>query len=114
MKKFLSNSLSGVGAGVTLAAAAGEAIAVVVAGDVRATGDVPATGETPAAGLAAAGAAGDAPGGGGGGWPNEVNARVTEQRLAISSVFIGLIVEFFPRLEFGSGFPLRLSSIRQA
>ena len=29
--------------------------------------------------------------GGGGGWPNEVSARVTEQRLAISSVFIGLI-----------------------
>jgi hypothetical protein len=25
----------------------------------------------------------------GGGWPNEVSARVTEQRLAISSVFIG-------------------------
>ena len=25
----------------------------------------------------------------GGGWPNEVSARVTEQKLAISSVFIG-------------------------
>jgi hypothetical protein len=41
---------------------------------------------------------GGAPGGrfvggavGGGGWPNEVSARVTEKRLAISSVFIGLI-----------------------
>jgi hypothetical protein len=37
---------------------------------------------------------GGAPGGfagavGGGGWPNEVSARVTEKRLAISSVFIG-------------------------
>jgi len=30
----------------------------------------------------------------GGAWPNEVNARVTEQRLAISSVFIELITEF--------------------
>jgi hypothetical protein len=29
----------------------------------------------------------------GGGWPNEVSARVTEKRLAISSVFIGLIKE---------------------
>jgi hypothetical protein len=29
-------------------------------------------------------------GAGGGVWPNEVSARVTEQRLAISSVFIGL------------------------
>jgi hypothetical protein len=27
-------------------------------------------------------------------WPNEVSARVTEQRLAISSVFIGLIGKF--------------------
>ena len=41
---------------------------------------------------------GGAPGGrfvggavGGGGWPNEVSARVTEKKLAISSVFIGLI-----------------------
>jgi hypothetical protein len=40
---------------------------------------------------------GGAPGGllagevAGGGWPNEVSARVTVQRLAISSVFIGLI-----------------------
>jgi hypothetical protein len=39
--------------------------------------------------------AGDVPGGGGGGWPKEVNARVTEQRLAIRSVFIGLIGSFF-------------------
>ncbi|HEX4631996.1 MAG TPA: hypothetical protein VH188_13645 [Chthoniobacterales bacterium] len=29
----------------------------------------------------------------GGGWPNEVSARVNEKRLAISSVFIGLIKE---------------------
>jgi hypothetical protein len=33
-------------------------------------------------------------GGVAGGWPNEVSARVTEKRLAISSVFIGLIREF--------------------
>jgi hypothetical protein len=30
-------------------------------------------------------------GAGGGVWPNEVSAKVTEQRLAISSFFIGLI-----------------------
>jgi hypothetical protein len=49
-----------------------------------------------AAGCAPAGLAGEAPGGS---WPNEVNARV-EQRLAISSVFIGLIGKFLSRLEF--------------
>jgi len=82
-------------------------------------GVIPGTGERPgavAAGLVVvvvvvAGAAGlvtgavtglmavvgGAPGGllagdvAGGGWPNEVSARVTVQRLAISSVFIGLI-----------------------
>jgi hypothetical protein len=31
---------------------------------------------------------------GGGDWPNEVSTRVTEQRLAVSSVFIGLIAKF--------------------
>ena len=31
---------------------------------------------------------------GGGDWPNEVSTRVTEQRLAMSSVFIGLIAKF--------------------
>jgi hypothetical protein len=41
-----------------------------------------------------------AAGGGGGTWPNEVNAIVREQRLAISSVFIGLIGKFLSRLEF--------------
>jgi hypothetical protein len=45
------------------------------------------------------GLAGDVPGGGGG-WPKEVNTSVTEQRLAISSVFIGLIGKFLSRLEF--------------
>jgi hypothetical protein len=66
---------------------AGAVVVVVVAGDM-----------TGAAGLMAA--AGGAPGGfvagdvGGGVWPNEVSARVTEQRLAISSVFIGLIGKF--------------------
>src|SRR4051812_34410798 len=30
----------------------------------------------------------------GGDWPNEVSTRVTEQRLAVSSVFIGLIAKF--------------------
>jgi hypothetical protein len=56
------------------------------------------------AGLTAAGlvtVVGGGPGGrfvggavGGGGWPNEVSASVTEQRLAISSVFIGLVGKF--------------------
>ena len=67
------------------AGTAGDVIGAV-AGDV--TGAV--------AGLVAV--VGGAPGGlagevTGGGWPNEVSARVTEQRLAISSVFIGLISE---------------------
>jgi hypothetical protein len=67
---------------------AGAVVVVVVAGDM--TGAV--------AGLMAV--VGGAPGGfvagdvGGGVWPNEVSARVTEQRLAISSVFIGLIGKF--------------------
>ena len=46
---------------------------VVVAGDMAVVGGAPG------------GFAGDV----GGGWPNEVSARVTEKRLAISSVFIG-------------------------
>jgi hypothetical protein len=56
------------------------------------------------AGLTAAGlvVVGGAVGGAVGGvvvWPNEVSARVTVQRLAISSFFIGLIGKF-SRLEF--------------
>jgi hypothetical protein len=101
-KKFLSKAPSGIAAGEALAPAAGEAIAVVVAGDMAAVaGVMPAAGETAAAaglviaaGAVAAAAAGDVPGGGGD-WPKEVNARVAEQRLAISSVFIGLIGKFF-------------------
>ena len=67
-------------------------------------GETPVIGETPvvAGGIAGliAGAAGvvTAAGlvvvGGGEVWPNEVSARVTEQRLAISSVFIGLFGKF--------------------
>jgi hypothetical protein len=92
-------------------------VEVVVAGDmVVVAGDIPgaiavAPGAAGAAGVvtgavtgAVAGAVtgavtglvavvGGAPGGFagvvGGGWPNEVSARVMEQRLAISSVFIG-------------------------
>jgi hypothetical protein len=78
----------------------------VVAGDIPGTVAV-APGTAGAAGVMAGAVAGDisgavaglmavvggAPGGFagdvGGGWPNEVSARVTEQRLAISSVFIG-------------------------
>jgi hypothetical protein len=126
-KKFLSNSLCGVGLAVGEPLADGDAavvvVVVVVAGDIAVVaGVVPAAGEIPgavAAGLApvtggtagvvaGAGAVtgavaglvavvGGAPGGlfggalGGGGWPNEVKARVTVKRLAISSVFIGLI-----------------------
>jgi hypothetical protein len=137
-KKFLSNSLCGVGLAVGEPLADGEAlvvaaVVVVVAGDIAAVvGVVPGMGEIPgavAAGLvpvtggtagvvtgAVAGAvaglvagAGGAPGGllagdvGGGGWPNEVSARVTEKRLAISSVFIGLIRKFFrPRIPMSS------------
>jgi hypothetical protein len=54
-----------------------------------------AAGFVTAGGTAGAGATGPlggavaAAGGGGGTWPNEVSAMVTEQRLAISSVFIG-------------------------
>ena len=132
MKKFLSNSLSGVADGVGDPLAVGEAAvvgAVVVPGDSAVAGDIPGTvalaielgtaGVVPGtAGVVAvtgavagdmAGAVtgavaglmavvGGAPGGrfvggavGGGGWPNEVSARVTEKKLAISSVFIGLV-----------------------
>jgi hypothetical protein len=52
-------------------------------------------------------------GGGGGGWPNEVSTSVTEQRLAISSVFIGLIGKFFSGSISDKDFPFALSSIRQ-
>jgi hypothetical protein len=111
-KKFLSIALSGIAAADGLTLAAGETLAVVVAGDIAAvTGVMPAAGEIAgAAGLvivagavggAPAGLAGDVPGGGGGGgWPKEVNTSVTEQRLAISSVFIRLIGKFLSRLEF--------------
>ena len=96
---------------------------IAVAGVIPAAGEMPVTGETPVTGempvvaggttgLVAvtvapgtAGAAGVVAGAGltaaglvvvGGGevWPNEVSARVTEQRLAISSFFIGLIGKF--------------------
>jgi hypothetical protein len=125
MKKFLSNSLSGVAAGVGVALGEGEVptagaviVDVVVAGDMEVVaGDIPgivavAPGAAGAAGLvpgAVTGAVvgaimgavaglmavvGGGPGGllagdVGGGWPNEVSARVTEMKLAISSVFIG-------------------------
>jgi hypothetical protein len=87
------------------------ALAVVVAGDIAAAGVMPGAGEIPeTAGLiAVAGALGGAPaglaGGGGGGWPKEVNTSVTEQRLAISSVFIGLIGKFFPGSNSDKDFP---------
>jgi hypothetical protein len=56
---------------------------------------------------AAAGLAGAVPGGGGGDtWPKEVNTRVTEQRLAISSVFIGLIGKFLSGWKFRYSFRL--------
>jgi hypothetical protein len=91
-KKFLSNAVSGtagVAAGEVLAAAGG-ALAVVVAGDIAVAGVMPAAaaGLVIAAGAlgAVAGLAGEVPGGG---WPKEVSTSVTEQRLAISSVFIG-------------------------
>jgi hypothetical protein len=74
------------------------------------SGVMPGAGDMATAGLvivagavaAAAGLAGAVTGGGGGGggWPKELKTRVTEQRLTISSVFIGLIGKFFSRLEF--------------
>jgi hypothetical protein len=94
---------------VGLAVDTGATLAVVVAGDVAVSGVTPAAGDPATAGLAiaagevtaAAGLAGAVTGGGGGGgWPKELKTRVTEQRLAISSVFIGLIGKFFSRLEF--------------
>jgi hypothetical protein len=58
------------------------------AGDIATPGLIIAAGAV----AAAAGLAGAVTGGGGGGdWPKELKTRVTEQRLAISSVFIGLI-----------------------
>lgn len=98
-------------------------VVVVVAGETPATGETPMTGEIAVAGVMPvvagetpvigetpvvaggiagliAGAAGvvTAAGlvvvGGGEVWPNEVSATVTEQRLAISSVFIGLFGKF--------------------
>jgi hypothetical protein len=75
-------------AGGLVRAAAGD-VAAALAGLATAGGTAGATGPLGGA-LAAAG-------GGGGTWPNEVNAMVREQRLAISSVFIGLIGKFlFP------------------
>jgi hypothetical protein len=130
MKKFLSNSLSGVAEGVGVPLGDGEVptagavvVLVVVAGDIPGTvavatvpgaaGVVPGTagviagevtgavtGDVTGAVTGLVAVVGGAPGGrlaGGalaGGWPNEVSARVTEKRLAISSVFIGLIREF--------------------
>ncbi|MFL6520679.1 MAG: hypothetical protein ACJ8NS_10705 [Chthoniobacterales bacterium] len=138
MKKFLSNSLSGVALGVGVPLGEAEVVVVVVAGDIAVAGDIPGTvavatvpgtaGVVPGTAGVVPGIAGDVavtgavagdmagavtgavagliavvgggPGGrlvggavGGGGWPNEVSARVTEKRLAISSVFIGLIKE---------------------
>src|SRR5688572_17378280 len=111
-------------AGVGEAFAAGDTAVVVVAGDIAvagvvpAAGEIPVTGETPVvaggttglvpvtvapgtagaagvvAGTAGLTAAGLVVVGGGEVWPNEVSARVTEQRLAISSFFIGLIGKF--------------------
>jgi len=98
-------------------ATAGTVVVVAVAGDmVVVAGDIPETGAVAPGAAGAAGVVtgavtgavagavtgavaglvavvGGAPGGFagvvGGGWPNEVSARVTEKRLAISSVFIG-------------------------
>jgi hypothetical protein len=117
----LGSSCIGAAAGLAAGDATGEATAVVVAGDMAAVaGVMPTAGEMPGtAGLVAragavAAAAGDVPGGGGvGTWPKEVNTRVTEQRLAISSVFIGLIGKFVSRLEIPILIPVRLSSMRQ-
>ena len=65
----------------TEAAGAAETAGFTAAGLIAVVGGAPA-------GRLAGGTLGGA---GGGVWPNEVSAKVTEQRLAISSVFIGLI-----------------------
>jgi hypothetical protein len=72
-------------AGDMAGAVAGDMAAGAVAGDMAGAvaGLIAVVGGAPG-GLAAGDVAG-------GGWPNEVSARVKEQRLAISSVFIGLI-----------------------
>jgi hypothetical protein len=109
------------GAAAGLVAGDAAVVVVVVAGDTAATGVMPTAGEIPGtAGVvaragavaAAAGLAGVVPGGGGGTWAKEVHARVTEQRLAISSVFIGLIGKFLSRLEIPILIPVCLSSMR--
>jgi hypothetical protein len=84
--------------------AMGEIPGAVAAGLVPVTGGIAGVVTGAVTGFTAAGdmaVVGGAPGGrftggalGGGGWPNEVSAKVTEQRLAISSVFIGLIGKF--------------------
>ena len=91
--------------------AAGESPGTVAAGFVTAAGAVAAglvaglvagfdTGGGTAGATGPLGGAVAAGGGGGGAWPNEVSAMVTEQRLAISSVFIGLIGKSISCLEF--------------
>jgi hypothetical protein len=91
---------------VGLTAAVGEA--AIAAGDTAVNGVMPGAGEIPeTAGLIAVAGVptGEAPEGGGGGvWPKEVHTSVTKQRLAISSVFIGLIGKFSP-----ARFPIRIS-----
>jgi hypothetical protein len=98
-----------IGVAAALGLAIGATLAVVIAGDTAdMAGDMPGAGEIPAtAGLIAeTGAAVPAElAGGGGGWPKEVHASVTEQRLAISSVFIGLIGKFSPARIFDEDFP---------
>ena len=113
--------LCGAAEGLGLALAAGEVVVVVVAGDIPGTdavaiglapGDIERAGVVP--GIAGrvtglvAGTAGEVTGavaglvtgavaglvaGALGDWPNVVSARVMMQRLAICSVFIGLILD---------------------
>ena len=91
------------GLGDPLGDAEAVVVVVVVAGDIPGTvAETNGFGVTVAPGAAGAvaglvavvgGPGGLLAGAGGGGWPNEVSARVTEKKLAISSVFIGLIKE---------------------
>ena len=79
-------------AGAVAGLIAGAGAVVVVAGAVA--GLVAVVG-----GAAGARVAGEVAGGGGGGWPKELKAMVTEKRLAISVVFIELIEKLFrPRI----------------
>jgi hypothetical protein len=95
MTGAVAGEVNGAVAGDMAGAVAGD-MAGAVAGDMAGAvaGLMTVAGLVTVVGGAPGGLAGDV-----GGWPNEVSARVTEIRLAISVVFIGLINGLFrPRI----------------